>query len=140
MIDLNGAKERLFEASRVRVPVFDQDESPGNKIAKLEDFALKAARWRASLEEARLWLSEAHHELTVQWAMIEGWEVHAPGGKKRKDMTKDDITEAKRLTSPGLWRDISDTKHVIAQLSNQIRRLEKDEDRVSRIYTFITGN
>lgn len=139
-MDAAEAKKVLFNAAELRVPYFDKEEATSAKIAKLEDFALDAANWRGDLESARLWMSDVLHTFTVEWSKLDGWEVSLPGGKRRKDATKDDITEAKRQVRPDLWGNISDLKHLIAQLSNQIRRIEKDEDRVSRVYTFLTGN
>lgn len=139
-MDADRANEVLFAGARLRVPAFDQGASTTAKVGMLEDYAIDAARDRGELEEARLWMSEVLHTFTVEWAKLEGWEMNIPGSKRRKDATKDDITEAKRMARPDLWENISDIKHLVSQLSNQIRRIEKDEDRVSRIYTFLTGN
>lgn len=134
------AKERLFTAAKVKLPKFDADESVGNKIGKLEDFSITAARWRASLEEARLYIDAATHLLVVRWEKLDGWEMYLPGGKRRKDATQADISAAKRTADPDLFEGLSDGKHLVSQLSSQIRRLEKDEERASRVYTFLTGN
>lgn len=140
MIDHDEAKRRLYAASTLRVPSFGPDEMPATKIGMLEDFAIQAAIARGDLEEARLWMSDVLHGFTVRWAKLDGWEMTMPGGKRRKDATRDDIAEAKRQIDPDLWENISDLKHLVAELSNQIRRLEKDEDRVSRVYSFIVGS
>lgn len=133
-------KQALFDAARLRFPSFGQDDSVMSKVESLEDYAIQAAQHRATLEEARLYMSEAQHRLSKKWEAVVGWEALLPGGKRRKDATKDDIIEAKRLAEPDLHEALSDAKHLISQLSLTIRRLEKDEDRVSRIYTFLTGN
>lgn len=134
------AKQVLINAAEFGVQPFAEGATTMAKVSALEDYAMEAAGWRADLERARLWMAEVQHKLTVEWAKLEGWEVSLPGGKKRKDATKDDITEAKRQVRPDLWENISDIKHLISQLSLQIRRIEKDEDRISRVYTFLTGN
>lgn len=145
-LDSEKAKKILFEASRLRVPHFrrttEGDKPPHNsndKVRLLEEWAVDAARWRSFLEEARLWMDEASHMLTLRWTSLEGWEENLPEGKRRKDATKDDITHAKRLADPDLHSSLSNAKHLVSQLSAQIRRIEKDEERVSRLYTFITG-
>lgn len=140
------AKEILFEASRLRVPKFRQ-ENEGDKLKHttqekvhlLECWAIDAARWRSHLEEARLWMDEASYRLGMDWKKLDGWEEFLPEGKRVKDAKRDEVLEAKRLVSPDLFDGLEKAKHLVKQLSDQIRRIEKDEDRVSRIYTFLTG-
>jgi len=145
-MDPSRAREILFEASRLRVPKFRHEpegdkarHTQQEKVHLLECWAVDAARWRSFLEEARLWMDEAVHRLTLEWQALDNWEENLPEGKKAKDATKEVITEAKRKTNPDLFKGLSDGKHLVSQLSGQIRRIEKDEERVSRIYTFITG-
>lgn len=139
MSSLDEARTALFSAAELRMPFFAERESPGNKIEKLEDFSVEAARHRGALEEQRLYTDAAVHDLSVKWSKLTGWESHLP--RPRKNATKEDINEAKRVVDEdGLWDGIQEGRHLIGQLSAQIRRLEKDEDRASRIYTFITGN
>ena len=133
-------KQALFDAARLRIPGFARDDSTMSKVESLEDYAIDAARHRAALEEARLYMSEAEHRIAATWRDVVVQDILLPGGKKRKEATKDDITEAKRLADPETYEALSDAKYLISQLSLAIRRLEKDEDRVSRIYTFLTGN
>lgn len=138
--DKDQATRALFDAGSLRVPELKDAGAVSAKVGKLEDYAIAAARTRGDLEEARLWMDQMLHGFTVKWAKMVGWESVLPGGKKRKDATKDDVTEAKRHSDPTLFENISDLKHLVSQLSAQIRRIEKDEDRVSRVYTFLTGN
>lgn len=134
------AKTALFDAATLRVPSFEERTSAGIKISGLEDWGYEAAIKRGDLEEARLWVSEVLHRFTLDWTQLEGWDVNLPGGKRRKDATRDDITDAKRQANPELFVNISDMKHLLSALGDQIRRIEKDEERVSRQYTFITGS
>lgn len=145
-MDPDRAREILFEASRLRVPKLRQKaegdlppHTQHEKVHLLECFCVDAARWRSYLEEARLWMDEAAHRVSLDWQALEGWEEHLAEGKKPKEATKEVISEAKRKKDPDLWRSVHNSKKLVSQLSDQIRRIEKDEERVSRLYTFITG-
>ena len=145
-MEVSDAKRILFEASRLRVPKLRQeregDQPPHTaqeKVHLLECYAVDAARWRSHLEEARLWMDEIEHRLKNEWVKIEGWEENLPDGKKPKDATKEVITDAKRKTRPDLFDALDEARYLGGQLRAQVRRVEKDEERVSRIYTFITG-
>lgn len=145
--DIDRAKQVVFDASLLKMPVFRYDphaEEPAHtaqeKVTKLEDFLLHTARHRGDLEEARVWMNEVLHGFIKDWEKLVGWETGLPGGKRLKDATRDDIATAKRNVRPDLWELISDLKHVIAGLSNGIRRLEHDDDVASRAYTFIVGS
>ncbi len=145
-MEIERAREILFEASRLRVPKFRHQRegdlpphSQQEKVHLLECYSVDAARWRSFLEEARLYVDEAVQRLSLDWRALEGWEENLPEGKKLKDATKEVITEAKRKTNDDLWRSLENGRHLVKQLSGQIRRIEKDEERVSRLYTFITG-
>lgn len=133
-------KKLLFETARLRMPHIEEHGMLTTKIEALEDFSMEAARFRGALEEARLYIDAATHVLVMEWEQLEGWEAFLPGAKKRKEATKDDINSARRHVRPDLYVGISDGRHLVSQLSSQIRRLEKDEDRASRVYTFLTGN
>jgi hypothetical protein len=137
-VTADDCKKDVFEAAKLLLPRFDEKPGVMEKVSKLEDHALLSARWRGRLEEGRLYMEEVLHRFIVQWEKLEGWEVHLR--RRSKEMTKDDIIQAKRNTNPVLWENISDTKHLVAMLSAAIRRLEKDEERGSRVYTFLTGN
>lgn len=144
-MEVTDAKRILFEASRLRVPNIreakagDRHSTQDSKVHMLEGHAVDAARWRSHLEEARLWMDEVVHRLNNEWIKVEGWEANLPVGKKPKDATKEGISEAKRKTRPDLFDALEEARYLSRQLSAQVRRIEKDEERVSRIYTFITG-
>lgn len=130
-------RQLLFRVAKVMVPRFKgRDETPTarQKIEELEDYLLVAARWRASLEEARLYMQEARLRLEDEWEAIEGWQTVANG------KTKQDMIDAKRTIRPDLYEGIRDAKFLIERLSEQIKRLERDEEfAVSRSYTMLTG-
>lgn len=145
-MEIADCKRILFEASRLRVPklrVRPEDGEPAHSAAEkvhlLECHAVDAARWRSHLEEARLWVDEVVHRLNNEWIKIEGWEANLPEGKKPKEATKEVIADAKRKTRPDLFDALDEARYLVGQLKAQVRRIEKDEERVSRIYTFITG-
>jgi hypothetical protein len=141
------AVQLVFEAAKLRMPTFRYDphgsepaHSPQQKIIALEDYLLQSAAVRGQLEEARVYMNELQHTFVVEWEKLAGWEVNLPGGKKLKDATQADIATAKRNARPDLWENLSDVKNALAQLGNQVRRLEHDDDVASRAYTFIVGS
>lgn len=128
-------RELLYRASKVMVPTFRGREMSGRqKIEELEDHLFIIARWRAQLEEARLWMQDARRELEDQWDEIEGWQAVADGKSKQA------MIDAKRTIKPDIYDGIRMAKFLIERLSEQIRRLERDEEyAVSRGYTLISG-
>lgn len=126
----------LFDAAKVHMPaVFAIDEGQLAKVAKLEEYLNLTACIRGELEEARLHTHEALSRLMAEWDDIEGWEMQL--GARR---TQDDIRRAKKLIRPELHDGIRTAKHLVARLSEQIRRLENDDAATSRLYTMVTGS
>lgn len=128
-------RELLYRASKVMVPTFrGREMSARQKIEELEDHLFVVARWRCQLEEARLWMQDARRKLEDEWEDIEGWQSAASG------KTKQAMVDAKRTIRPDLYDGIRSAKFLIERLSEQIRRLERDEEyAVSRGYTLISG-
>lgn len=130
-------RESLFNAAKLHMPaVFTIEEGQLAKVAKLEEYLNLTACLRGELEEARLHTHEALAKLMAEWDDIEGWELHAPNNSRR---TQDDIRRAKKFCRPELYSGINSAKHLVARLSEQIRRLEKDDEVASRLYTMVTG-
>lgn len=139
------ARESLREAATLRMPRFlgrlgENNEplrvSPSEKIAELEDFLLATARYRSFLEEARLYMKQATRDLQRKWDHLTGWEEHRREGEK----SVASIEDAKRIKDPDLYDSIQSGEALVKDLSDQIRRLEHDDEVASRAYTFITGS
>jgi hypothetical protein len=76
-------RELLYRAAKVMCPRFvGREETPTarQKIEEMEDHLFLIARWRCSLEEARLWMHDATRKLEDEWEDIEGWQSVADGG------------------------------------------------------------
>ena len=138
------ARNVLYEAAKLRMPRFlgRRDEfqnaiqvTPREKIAELEDFLLATARWRSFLEEARLYMKQAHRDLQRKWDHMTGWEPHRRKGEKSVASVED----AKRAKDPDLYDSIQTADALVRDLSDQIRRLEHDDEVASRAYTLVTG-
>lgn len=134
---VDEAREALFAAARLRAPRLSECDGQMAKVAALEDYLGETAISRGVLEEARLHMHEALALLMVDWDDIEGWEMIAGSSSRR---TQDDIRRAKKQCRPELYSSINSAKHLIARLSEQIRRLEKDDEVTSRLYTIVTGS
>lgn len=132
-------RDLLYTAAKLRTPNFRSENGsprtpPGQKIEKLEDHLLLVARWRGALEEGRLYMFDAVKTLEDQWDQITGWETIRVG------KTEKSIVDAKRKLKPELYDGIREGKWLIARLTEQIRRLERDEEHVvSRAYTMLTS-
>lgn len=133
---VDEARQVVYAAARLRLPRLKDLGGTQARVAALEDYLVETAIHRGELEEARLHLQDALGELLEQWDMIEGWQQLTPALSKR---TQDDIRRAKRTCRPDLHEGIRVAKNVIARLCEQIRRLEKDDDAASRLYTMVTG-
>ena len=82
-------------------------------------------------------VQEALDQLQAEWDEIEGWELELPTGNGRR--TQADVVEAKRRTNPVLYGSIQTGKRLVDRLTEQIKRLEKDDGVSSRAYTLLTG-
>lgn len=139
------AREALYDAAKLRMPRFlgrlgENGEpmrvGPSEKIAELEDFLLATASWRSVLEEARLYMRQATRDLQRKWDHLIGWEENRREGEK----SVASIEDAKRITDPDLYDSIQAGEALVRDLSDQIRRLEHDDEVASRAYTLITGS
>lgn len=138
-MDVAEIRTTLFTAAKLRIPRFEEHETQGQRIDKLESYLLLSARTGGALEEARLYCQQALHDLTKQWEALDGWDIHVPAGTKAR--TGPVIREAKRLFAPDLHDSIEECRWLIARLTEQIQRLNKmgDDQVASRIYTMMGG-
>lgn len=132
---LAECRETLRRVSQVKMPSL-RELSSTEKIAQLESYLLLTAEARQEAHLAKLIVQEALDLLQAQWDAIEGWEIELPSNSKR---TGPEVVEAKRRTNPDLYGSIQTAKRLIDRLTDQIKRLEKDDGVSSRAYTLITG-
>lgn len=130
-------KAVLYEAAKLRMPRFSKDDNwtSRGKIEALEDYLMATARWRGFLEEARLHAEYGVKELRSEWDHLTGWEALRRNGER----TQASVEDAKRQMRPELYDSIKSGEWLVKRLSEQIRRLEHDDDVASRVYTLITG-
>lgn len=112
---------------------------PGEKIEQLESYLLEVAFARGRAEEARLYAYAAVRQLREEWDHLEGWEGDFGSPEKAAKATQPQIKEAKRQVRPDLYDSIEKGQYLVKRLTEQIKRLEKDEDVASRAYTLISG-
>lgn len=138
-MDVTAIRTTLFTAAKLRIPRFEESETQGMRISKLEDYLLSAAVVGGDLEEARLYCQQALHDLTKKWDHLQGWEIHLPASTKTRTVPA--IREAKKLLNPDLYDAIVEAQWLIARLGEQIHRLRKmgDDQVASRIYTLMAG-
>ncbi len=141
---LDECRDVLRAVSEVKMPnLRDQpSELPTGvqfgtwKIEQLESYLLLTAEARQEALLAKLMIQESLDVLQAQWDEIEGWEVELPTNGKR---TQAEVVEAKRRTRPDLYSSIQTGKRLVDRLTEQVKRLEKDDAATSRVYTIITG-
>ena len=133
-------RQLLFSAAALRMPKFDERDTVGARIDKLERYLLTIACTRGDLEEGRLYLQLALRNLQIKWDTIKGWEEHAAATERAR--TKDAIAQAKRKVDPQTYDGIDEAKWLIARLTEQINRLSKmgDDQIASRTYTLLAGS
>lgn len=141
---LEECRETLRAVSLVKMPNLRRrpEELPTGvqfgswKIEQLESYLLLTAEARQEAQLAKLIVQEALDVLQAQWDEIEGWEVELPTGGRR---TQEDVVQAKRRVNPDLYSSIQTGKRLIDRLTEQVKRLERDDAATSRVYTIITG-
>ncbi len=135
--DIDHCKRLLHLHARLRMPTFTADDTGSFKVDKIENYMGDLAVARGDLEEARLWADHIRHALDDEWNKIDGWQQHV---SKPNSATGPQIIEAKRRIKPDIYDAIREAKWVVAKLTDQIKRLEKDEENASRRYTLLTGS
>lgn len=108
---------------------------PQEKASYIENYMVDVAEARGELEEHRAVLLDALHELQAQGRDIP-WQNYLQGVKKP---TQAQIIEAQRRAAPELVSSIETAKHLLNQIKNQLDRLDKDHEAMSRVYTIIAG-
>lgn len=141
---LEECRETLRAVSLVKMPNLRErpEELPTGvqfgtwKIEQLESYLLLTAEARQEALLAKLMIQESLDVLQAEWDEIEGWEVELPTGGRR---TQEDVVQAKRRVNPDLYSSIQTGKRLIDRLTEQVKRLERDDAATSRVYTIITG-
>lgn len=144
MSALDECREVLRTVSQVKMPNLrsrPEDLPTGVqfgtwKIEQLESYLLLTAEARQEAQLAKLMIQEALDSLQAEWDEIEGWEMELPTSGRR---TQGDVVEAKRRVRPDLYTSIQSGKRLVERLSEQVKRLERDDAATSRVYTIITG-
>jgi hypothetical protein len=130
-------REVLYGAAQLTFPSRKDEEGrvrpPRERIELLEDHYVECATARQGLEEAALWMQDAVKRLEDQWDAIEGWQTAMGAGEK----TQKAIVAAKRTLKPDLYDGIREGKWLADKCRTQVKRLERDEDAVSRLYTML---
>lgn len=119
-------------ASQLRVPMWGPDQQVGRieKIAALEDYMLMAAFYVGVLHEERL---HAHVELAP---LQREWETVQPLVRGK---TARDAEDSRRRARPELASRIAILRWRVDRLSEELQRLDREHDKVSRAYTLMTG-
>ena len=136
---LSEIKRILLQATEVRIPKFDPNTQAGIKVTGLENYIALTAYTRSDLERSLYWIWEAEKALRDRWDAVEGYEHIARSLRTGKDVTQENIKEAKRQIDPETYGALRDCLHIKEHLGRQIRRLEKDFEAASRMYTLMTG-
>jgi hypothetical protein len=117
----------------LRVPVFEKDKSPREKIDELESYLLLSAYTQGELTEERMtWLVGAV-VLQMKWDHLDGWQ------HLRRTRTELAVRDAKRQIAPELYDRLQANEWMVKRLSEEIDRMERDATKISRAYTMITG-
>lgn len=128
--------EAFKTARALRVPLWSRagDVSTADLAEELAEFMLLSAYYAGELADERLDHYITLRRLQGEWDHLEGWEMFRTG---KTDSSRD---EAKRVMRPELWDELATTKWIIARLSEEIDRLNRDAEKaVSRTYTMLTG-
>lgn len=128
------ARDVLDAAKKLRMPRVKREDGQRARIDALEDYMLLTAWHQGELSEARLGLYDELRTVNDAWAELVGWENF------RRGKTDASIDEAKAKVRPDLARARTQAQWLIARLTEEIDRLEKDATKASRAYTLATGS
>jgi hypothetical protein len=136
-VTLEEIKKALHAALPVRVPLYDPNAPPRERIEGLEKHILLVAWHRAELEEALHWAIELGKTLRREWDGVEGHEALLRGSRP----TKEQIEAAKAKIAPGTWDALLEARTLVESLKRQIVRLGgSDFEAASRAYTLMSGS
>lgn len=107
------------------------------KIEELESYLLLTAEARQLAESARLAVHRFLFDARIEADGMQGWEMHL--GVAASKATAPQIEAAKKKANPRLVADIAEADFLVKRLTEQIKRLEHDDEVASRVYTLITG-
>lgn len=133
---LPDIRTTLENTLKMRVPAISPNENPRQRIDAMETYANEVATARAECLEALYWLAEAKKPLQAVWDQLTGWEAFVPA---RSSRTQEDVRQAKRRIKPDVYDGLLECAHLQKHLSDQVDRLNRDADWMSREYTFISG-
>lgn len=136
-MDLPDIEAVLEAALPLRSPVFQPGDTARKKIGELEDYMLKTAHVTGGLVEAKHWLAAVEERLSEEWDALQGWEVALK--RPRAKATKQEITVAKMQSAPQLYEAGRKARRLRVSVVDQITRLEREGDRMSRAYTMLSG-
>lgn len=124
-------------AKALRVPLWSDEDGPKPPLrlsGELGEYMLLSAFYAGELHEERLEIYAEQRAKQEEWDHLEGWEPFRNG---KTDSSRE---EAKRLLRPELWDELQAAKWVVARLTDEIDRLNRDAEKaVSRAYTMLTG-
>lgn len=137
-MNLEEIEKVLAEALPLRSPMLDPTARPRERIGVLEAYMLRTANVSGALYEAKHWLIALEATLADEWKNLQGWEVALK--RPRARATKAEIDAAKVQSSPLLWEQGRRTRQLRTSVVDQITRLEKEGDRMSRAYSMESGS
>lgn len=126
--------EAMRTAVALRFPVFDREQtSARERLEMVEDHVLACGYWHGELLEERLELRAESRQREHEWDHLEGWETY------RRNKTEAAVDDAKRQLRPDLYDALQADKATLKDLGEQIDRLDREHDKVSRLYSIMTG-
>lgn len=132
-------RELLELAAALRVPLWrtgpdakhEELRSPYEKLDALEEYSLTCGFYQGELHEARLRAYEELVEHERRWA-----DVQPITTRNKTETARED---SKREANPALWEALRETRWLIARLTEEVDRLERDKALCSRIWGRYSG-
>lgn len=118
----------------LRMPVFEAGTAPTTKIAALEEYLLLTAYYQGDLAKERLEWQVKLVPIRDAWDHLTGWEHLKLTSRSEKA-----VASSKRQVRPDLYDRLMDHDWMIARLTEEIDRMERDATKASRAYTLMTG-
>lgn len=126
--------EALVQSARLRMPRYERPIQPKVLTEKLLEYTLDTAFHQGQLAHERLEIYAQLHALEQEWEDLEGWQGLVRG------KTDKAVLVAKRQVNPDLYGRVRAARWLVARLTDEIERLERDSIKASRAYSILSAS
>lgn len=132
-----GSTSPLDHCANLRMPTFEEGTSANQRVAVMEEYLYRTAVIEGEVHELRLGAQRSVEADERVWDLMRGWEANLR--HPSKSPTVADVNAAKTAMDPTLGLRLRQGRWTISRCNEALERLERETNRISRVYRFITG-